>query len=95
MIVANNYFSISIWNQSQLIGHPSYIDQVRDKDLMSMMFVDIFGNSTENETEKLPTHWLTLRQNLLTSSQMAEFSELLQGVTGGCALFLNYETFLA
>ena len=46
---------------------------------MSLIFVDIYGYSIENEAEKLPFHWLTLRQNLLKSSENAEFIELPAG----------------
>ena len=40
---------------------------------------DICGYSTENEAEKLPSHWLILRQNLVKSSQNAEFIDSRQG----------------
>ena len=46
---------------------------------MSLIFVDICGNSTENEAEKLPSHGLTLTQISLKSSQMAEFITLPAG----------------
>ena len=46
---------------------------------MSLIFLDICGYSTENEAEKMSSYWLTLRQNLLKSSQTAEFIDFRQG----------------
>ena len=49
---------------------------------MTVIFVDIHRNSTENEALKVCHHWLQWEQNLLTSSHMAKFSDLPAGCWG-------------
>ena len=53
--------------------------QIRNKFGMTLIFVDIHRNSTENEALKISHHWLQWEQNLLTSSHMAKFNDLPAG----------------
>ena len=46
---------------------------------MTVIFVDMHRNSTENEALKTSHHWLQWEQNLLTSSHVAKFSDLPAG----------------
>ena len=50
--------------------------------LKGILVADICGHFTENEAGKQPSHWLTLRQNLLILSKNAEFIELPAGWSG-------------
>ena len=65
-----------------MIEYPSYVGQIRNKFGMTVIFVDIHRNSTENEALKVCHHWLQWEQNLLTSSHMAKFSDLPAGCHG-------------